>query len=439
MKISKYSFQFVANNNKYVYNSLTNALLEIDEQTYDILTDNINKTACNFYKLDREAYDVFLQNGIITENDTDDFLKYKSAIYSQRKYAEFMHLTITPTMDCCFRCYYCFEKHTDSSYISNETIDNIVAYINRQHDVKRIKITWFGGEPLMAQDKIELFYKKFHNIANRFTSVNSNIITTGYHINPKTIQLLKSIGISSMQITLDGKKETHNRIKHLNGEDVFSKVWDNISLMKELAPEIEVVIRVNLTKDNSDEFIELLQKFHTDFKNIKNIAIAPAFVMNRNNAEECCGSKLFSHAEKSEFTLKLASNGINSPFLNYPEHFFNECAIRNNVAISFDPEGFAYKCWEVIGNKEYAIGRLNENGEITDINEKNLNRQLFGAEAIEDPVCSHCKYLPICNGGCPIQRIQNKFEGANNNTCTYLKGYLPDFFKYHILHRKLNI
>lgn len=137
-----------------------------------------------------------------------------------------------------------------------------------------------------------------------------------------------------------------------------------------------------------------------------------------------------------EFILDLAKQGFDSPFIRYPESAFNECAIRDHMAISFDPEGYAYKCWEVIGNKEYAIGKINNEGRLMDINEKILNRQLFGADTLEDVVCSQCKYLPICNGGCPLQRIENKFDNGHNCNCTFYKGYMAEFLKIHIARKK---
>lgn len=79
---------------------------------------------------------------------------------------------------------------------------------------------------------------------------------------------------------------------------------------------------------------------------------------------------LFTHENRSEFILDLAHKGFDSPFIRYPEPFFNECAVRNDMAIAFDPEGYTYKCWEVIGNKEYAIGKLDKDGILANINEK---------------------------------------------------------------------
>lgn len=142
---------------------------------------------------------------------------------------------------------------------------------------------------------------------------------------------------------------------------------------------------------------------------------------------------LFSHKEKAEFVKELYYlHDIYSSYLQYPERFFNECAIKNDVAISFDPEGYAYKCWEIIGNKEYSIGKLNSDGGIGNINYKVLNRQLYGADILDDHTCSQCKYLPICHGGCPIQRIENEFECGKNCSCTHYKGCLEEFLKIHI-------
>ena len=320
----------------------------------------------------------------------------------------------------------------------SETMDRIIKYVNSFQTLKDVHITWFGGEPLMAISQIEDFYDKFTAVWKN--PVLSNIITTGYHLDEDAIRILKKVGVNSAQITIDGMKETHNKVKQLpSGEDVFEKVLGNIELLNDRAPEINIVIRVNLTHENAHEYLQLCELYSTRFKGRKNMGIAPAFVLDRgaSSCDTCkIQSTLFNHKERSEFILDLAKRGINSPFIRYPERFFNECAIRNDMAIAFDPEGYAYKCWEVIGNKEYAIGKLNEEGQLTDINEKVLNRQLYGADPIDDPVCSECKYLPICNGGCPIQRIENKFEGGHNCNCTHYKGYMVDFLKIHLARKK---
>ena len=71
-------------------------------------------------------------------------------------------------------------------------------------------------------------------------------------------------------------------------------------------------------------------------------------------------------------------------------------------------------------------------GALEQVNIQNLNRQLYGADPLSDPVCMKCAYLPICCGGCPIQRIQNEFENGKNICCTYYKNHIKEFMLEHI-------
>lgn len=365
MKTSKYTFLFDVNGKEfYTYNTLSNALVEIDEESYALLRQKENGTALSEADFDKELWDALCANNILTDSDEDDYLKYKAYITRLRSQRGSMHLTLAPTMDCCFRCHYCFEKYKEKNYMTPEVMDQIIKYVTSFPDLKDIHITWFGGEPLMAVPQMEAFYDKFS--AAWKNPVVSNIITTGYHINEEAIRVMKKVGITQAQITLDGMKETHNKVKHLpSGEDVFEKVIGNIELLNDLAPEINIVIRVNLTHENAHEYAQLCQLYFERFKGRENMGIAPAFVLDRgaSSCDTCeVQSTLFNHKDRSDFILDLAKHGFDSPYIRYPERFFNECAIRNDMAIAFDPEGYGYKCWEVIGNKEYAIGKLNEEG-----------------------------------------------------------------------------
>lgn len=435
MKISRYTFVFHIDDVSYfVYNTLSNALIEVDEQIYSELKKNEGKQEILNINLDKELFNLLFENGILTENDEDDYLKYKAIIKRMRNQDKFIHLTLAPTMDCCFNCFYCFEKCKNGKYMNSEIMDAIIKYIGKQKNAESMKLTWFGGEPLMAIHEMAEFTEKLFKQWDK--PIDCDIITTGYHIDKNVIEIFKKMKVNSIQITLDGMKETHNQIKRLpSNEDVFSKVWNNIILLHELTPDIKVTIRVNLTKKNAHEYKLLLDLFRETFKNPRNIVMAPSFVIDRgtiDNTNESALNSLFSHDERTKHILALAHQGIKTPYIRYPDRRFGECAIRNDMAISFDPEGYAYKCWEVIGDKKYSIGKLNSKGELTDLSIININRQLYGADPLEDINCMKCKYLPICGGGCPIQRIQNKFENGKNNTCSYYRGCMLDFLKLYI-------
>jgi uncharacterized protein len=283
----------------------------------------------------------------------------------------------------------------------------------------------------MAVDKMKELYDKLGKVWHK--AFDSDIITTAWHITPEVIETLKYLKIGSMQITLDGRKETHNKIKFTDDcDDVFSKTIRNIDLLMEQAPDIRIDIRVNLTKENRDEYVSLYQFFTNRYAG-KKLNVNPAPVCNRGAEEDRNSPFYFDNKEWTAYLLNLFyQEGICSPLIRYPARFFEECATRTHTSVVFDPEGYVYKCIEIVGNKKYAVGKLNDDGVITEINNTLLNRYLFGADTFDHPTCSQCSYLPVCNGGCPHQRIENEFEGGKNDVCTHYKGCLPELMKAYI-------
>ncbi|MFA5602890.1 MAG: SPASM domain-containing protein, partial [Bacilli bacterium] len=73
----------------------------------------------------------------------------------------------------------------------------------------------------------------------------------------------------------------------------------------------------------------------------------------------------------------------------------------NSYAI--DAEGYMYKCWNDIGNKNKSIYRIDN----TEDNIMNLVNYLnFNPFKYQD--CNNCVALPICVGGCPYNNLRNE-------------------------------
>ncbi len=429
--VSIYTFPISNNGQMYIYNTLSNSLLEVDEALYNYIKKHKDDNTPLDEKIDKETVSTLKESLFITENSYDDFLIYKSLITALRSKDHSVHLTITPTMDCCFNCHYCFEKSKRPSYMTEKTMQGITKLMGSIDTMKHLHITWFGGEPLMAIPEMERLYGKLRRKLKDI-EFSSNIITTGFHLDEKNIRALQRLKISQMQITLDGLKETHNKIKFTEGcDDVFSHILNNLDVTTEIAPEIRILIRVNLTKSNAYEYQELQQMILARYAG-KNLYIMPAFVMDRNNCGRSKDPNVFSAKEYPQYILALGKKGINPPQLGYPEMNFLECAIRNPYSLAFDSDGNFFKCWEHIGNTKYSLGKINKNGVVENVNRTLLNRQMYGADPLENKNCRKCPYLPICCGGCPIQRIENEFEGGKNICCTYYKGYMEKFILEHI-------
>lgn len=438
IKVSRYTFFIEFDNRKFFYNTLSNALNEVDEELFNCLKELKENHIGEEITLDDDLVNTLLKNKFLTENDEDDFLIFKSVIQSIRSDKQRLILTIAPTMDCCFDCHYCFERTKSPVYMSENIMRGITKFVSSMENIKQTNITWFGGEPLMAVPQMEKLYRKLKRRL-KGTPIRSNIITSGFHLNEPNIRALQRMKVTQMQITLDGMKDSHNKIKFTSEcDDAFSRVLENIDLTTTLAPEIHIVIRTNLTKTNAHEY-EALQNLVFERFGGRNVAIAPAFVMDRDESGRADRGNLFSHSEYPNYILGLSNSGIDSPQVRYPSRHLTECAIRNPLSLSFGPDGAVYKCWEHIGNPEFIVGKINKDGNMSITDRTLFNRQMYGADPLEDKQCRECAYLPLCHGGCPIQRIQNKFYGAHNNHCTYYKGHIHEFIAEHIRKKEAGV
>lgn len=146
----------------------------------------------------------------------------------------------------------------------------------------------------------------------------------------------------------------------------------------------------------------------------------------------------FDNNDCAMFALDLWNkNKIYTDWLSYDHSFSYECGMRNKNMMVIDPEGYVYKCWELIGNKDHAVGKLDKYGNILDINPIEFNRSLYGADPLYNKECVECSYLPMCAGGCPVQRVENEFEGFNNELCTSHKDHIKEWLTTYLELKKL--
>ena len=123
MKISNYTFFVEYESKSYLYNTLSNSLVQIDKDT------SINKE-----EFESELYQLLVNKRFICETDKDELLLYRSMVQPIREQRKFMHLTIAPTTDCCFKCFYCFEHNKRRGYMSSSVMDSIIKYISKMYE-----------------------------------------------------------------------------------------------------------------------------------------------------------------------------------------------------------------------------------------------------------------------------------------------------------------
>ena len=118
MKLSRYNIISKIDNKHILFNSRTCALAELNEQGLNLLEDI--KQGC-FYdeKYDSDLVANMKRVGGIVSDDINE-LDQICYMNNVTKYSsKVLGLTIAPTMDCNYRCVYCFEEHVKCSMKKN--------------------------------------------------------------------------------------------------------------------------------------------------------------------------------------------------------------------------------------------------------------------------------------------------------------------------------
>lgn len=437
LKASRYNHFFDENELVLAYNAYTNCFAEVTPENYKII-EAILKDPGNFqYKTDeeKELKGDLEKGGFLIPEELDEFELLKLQNRVGRFQQTSLGLTIAPTVSCNFRCSYCFESHQKEK-MTKEVEAALVKFADEKlKTVKSLKVTWFGGEPLMALDVIERLTKSFKELCETH-HVNfppASIITNGYLLTKERAEILKQSNIVSAQITIDGPPRIHDkRRKLVNGKGTFARIIQNI---KESMNIINIVVRVNLDKTNEKYLEELYEIWRKEGLANK----VPFYFGHVQAYTEVCSdisSQCFSTSDYSALLIRKTKEAQQQGvwLATYPSpHRSGYCTADKFNTFTVAPSGYLFKCWgEVSDGLENSIGNLG--GKKTEPAQiKNLVRYLSW-DPFEKDDCKTCNILPICSGGCPYTHLD---KSPTEGDCSFWKYNLHDMLrlKYNALKR----
>lgn len=395
-----------------LFNTFTTALCLISKEAQQFLNEaqyEISEMPSDTKKIIEQ----FSAMGFIVDQNIDELSRLELKQNFDRYGNRTLILTIGPSMDCNMCCPYCFEAERHG-VMTQETAEKLIQFAEDYITARKIEalnITWYGGEPLLGLDRIEQISKALIPYCEeRNIPYSAMIVTNGYLLDQNSAKLLKSLKVTRAQITIDGLEETHNaRRKLKSGEGSFWPIVRNIESAKDILP---IVIRVNVDESNVKEMDVLTDFFINNMKWGKNphFYLAPVEKFSENCDADFLSMQEFSSMYQSVLT-KLQEEGIETTNKNYPYAMNTGCASICANSYVIDANGFFYTCWNHFGEPSHCIGSLDEPNKI------GANGDYYRWLTIPIPdKCKKCVYLPICQSGCPDQRIQNQNQPICRST-----------------------
>ena len=424
---SIFSMEIEGVENYLIYNSITNSFTRVNKIIFENITHAKKKGKINKSIFSQNVLE-YLEKAkiIVTPIDDDAYVRQCEINTFIGNFASsHMSLSLAPTSSCNFACPYCYEKSKPNKTMTDDIIDNLIKFINGHKDIKTVGITWYGGEPLVAFGTIKKIVKKIHSDCEAKLTYQ-DIVTNGYNFDYEVIEFFKDHPLKRIQITIDGPEEKHNKLRKLvGGGGTYKKIINNIHSIITGLPDTEVVIRVNIGKNNWDSYSILCKELQEKFSN--KISVYPGFIRIHDKKQTHLICDSMEQKDAISFYKQLEDEGDIK--INY---YPNQCKKRGCVATCatayvIGPMGELYKCWNDIGNENMIIGSIT--------NEKLIRSDLYNQYMIDgqwtsDEECKKCFFLPICSGGCAWQRIRNKFYRGRYNYCSIYKvGGIETFLK----------
>jgi len=417
-------------NEVFLMNTFSDAQLLVSPDVTGLL-DRIKQGHEAFDAEERETVDSLLENGFLVDSREDEQVALKKYFSDIREDSDLLRVTILTTLQCNFACDYCFQgDHGDyNKFAAKMTMDQargVARWIETRLDElkpSKFAMIFFGGEPLLNLPVMYYLAERCQALCDeRGIPQIVSIITNGLLLTPDVVDRLLPYGLNGVKITLDGDRDTHNRMRPLRGrQGTFDKIIENL---RQVGPKIPITIGGNFDASSVDSYPALLdflkeQEFaeHIAKINFKPIitgatqpkGIIPLTVVNGDNKPlggicmttagagnniggSVCDSCHFVDEKMAFLRDETRRRGFPTP----DGIHMGPCEIHRNNAHTIGPDGSLYACPGFTGEPTASIGHVD--GRVDSWRE--MAAEKFERLSPHKEECGDCSFIPVCGGGC---------------------------------------
>lgn len=420
MKLSKFNFKSYFNGMGVIYNSLSGKFVFFDQVLWDKGFEN------NEFLLKS-----MIENHMIVDNQTNED-KLAELKYLDNMYDNILRLTILPTMDCNFRCKYCYEEHKKRS-LSEDDVLQIEKFIRKNlSKYNGLFVDWFGGEPLLCKNIVNRLSSFFINQCRKHGKLYfASMTTNGSLLNNDNFNQMLNNRIHSFHITIDGTKENHDFTRPFsNGKGSFNSIINNLRNIRDNSSErFKIILRTNVNKKVYSVLDEYLFFLETEFGNDNRFLFYFRPVGDWGGERvNVVKNSMISDLDELYNKLLTSKHNLNYDFyINLLHNSICNAAYRNSYVIA--PENRILKCTCELENELNQIGKF-INGDM--VLDNNILSKWILKKPQSNNTCSNCsKYAACYANTCPLNRIKGM-----EYPCGYDNRYLDYILKLLIKNKE---
>lgn len=357
--------------------------------------EGISEELCNPVRL------VLQKKGFLIKADIDEMERvhedWLAAVNSDR-----LVLTILPTSGCNFQCIYCYED-LQPKQMDAHTQEQVVKFTEYLLEGKKsLFVNWFGGEPLLVADVVEAISIKLMKICKERKIIYfAGMTTNGYLLDIETFQRMLRCRIIDYQITIDGLKADHDRLRMLkDNRGTYDVIMQNLlRISREMKRgTFNISIRCNCLKNSMVAYEEIAKQYFAMFGHDKRFSFTVHGVKDwGGESVNALHDELMSDGEEQQMLKKALSyrgeNGAGENIIismkthmSMLDKHFNSCyAIgKNNYVIGAD--GSVYKC---TSDFKKALGTV--------LNPEKVEKWFdYESDYMPDEECEKCFFYGAC-------------------------------------------
>lgn len=392
MKNSNYNYILYSKGFSYWFNSLSFSYFRTSETTGRFLESKLHEHD-NLEELPGAVYQKLFSGGFIIPDDIDELECIREANEKAVNSKDYF-LVIMPTMDCNYKCWYCIQNHKPS-LMGKETLEKLkkhILYMIHKEKISGLHIDWFGGEPLMYFKEIVLPFSMFakEECDKAGIPFENGATTNAYYITDEIVKYFDLINFKQFQITLDGNKELHDRVKFIEGcPSAFERSLEAIRIILSNLGETTMFLRINYTHSNTTpEIVEQINRIIPPELRSR-ITVMPRRVWQVEVDKNFNIQPVMIEFLKSGYDVEKWNLSLNHMPCYTCKKYYN--------AINYN--GQVVKCTATDEiHQDVFTNWLNDDGTIH-YGDNYLDR--YQAKSYENSRCLGCRILPICMGVCP--------------------------------------